>query len=204
MRVCWARCLGNCSPKMSGEHRVSKALFDGRAIEVHGFSWCKNAPVRISVATATAKILCKTHNSALSDLDTTAGHAFRSLGEMFRLSLVRSKDRSRRWSTKHYSVDGPKLERWFLKTLVNLSLVHEYHAHRIGRDSNEPGTPSERLVKIAFGLSGFDGAAGLYAARHTGQFINAEDAVRFAPLIATSSSVIVAGLFLFGGVGFVL
>jgi hypothetical protein len=165
MRVCWARCLGNCSPKMSGEHRVSKALFDGRAIEVHGFSWCKNAPVRISVATATAKILCKTHNSALSDLDTTAGHAFRSLGEMFRLSLVRSKDRSRRWSTKHYSVDGPKLERWFLKTLVNLSLVHEYHAHRIGRDSNEPGTPSERLVKIAFGLSGFDGAAGLYAAR---------------------------------------
>lgn len=187
---------------MSGEHRVSKALFDGPMVAVHGFSWCKDAPVRIGINSATANILCKTHNSDLGPLDTAASHAFKSLAEMFRTSLVRSKDRSRRWSIKRYSVSGPKLERWFLKTLINLSLVREYDTLRIGRDSNEAGTPSDRLVRIAFGKQGFDGCAGLYAARLVGEFINAEGAVRFAPLVAMQSRVIVAGVFLFGGIAF--
>ena len=66
--VCWARGLGGCSDKISREHYVSAALFDDAKITVHGFAWCKEAPVTIGIGSATAKILCSKHNSDLLSL----------------------------------------------------------------------------------------------------------------------------------------
>ena len=96
-------------------------------------------------------------------------------------------------------MDGTLLEKWFLKTLINVAFGGEYP---IGAKSL-PGTPTEELVKIAFGLSSFDGRAGLYSIVHVGQQINSTDTIGFAPLIK-DKTYIAGGLFSFRGFRFLL
>jgi hypothetical protein len=201
MSDCWAMCLGNCSGKFSREHVVTGALFLGNEITVQGFRWCKSEPKTIGLSSLTAKILCRRHNSDLSPLDRAAAHAFGSLRQATRLSNVRSKLRQRIWNVKRFPIDGRVLERWFLKTLVNLAFEGEY---AIGRDSVVAGQPSKDLVEIAFGLNQFDGRAGLYTVVHVGQRIEAKDTVQFAPLIKKPKGHVAGGLFSFRGFRFLL
>lgn len=200
MGVCWAECLGDCSDKISREHIVSRGLFLGDEITAQGFSWCKDKPKKIGLPSLTAKILCQKHNSGLSDVDRVGAEAFEVLRETTRLSNVRATLKPRVWNVERYYVDGPQLERWFLKTLVNLAVRGEY---RIGTDSRAAGEPSSRLVEISFGLSGFQGRAGLYSVVHVGQRIQSDDTVKFAPLLMDNASVS-GGLFSFRGFRFLL
>jgi len=71
---CWAKVLGGCSEKMSGEHLISKNQFgNGKKITVGGFPWCRGGTKEIGINSATSNVLCRTHNSALSPTDTAAG-----------------------------------------------------------------------------------------------------------------------------------
>jgi hypothetical protein len=196
VNVCWAECLGGCSEKISREHPISRSLFLGNEVTVHGFPWCKTVPVKIGLQSFTTKILCTKHNSDLSDLDDIGADAFKDLREMTRLSNVRSKPKHQIWTVKRYRIDGPGLERWFLKTSINLAFGGPY---RIGKDSAVVGQPSRRLVEIAFGLTQFQGGAGLYTVVNVGGQIQSDDTVRFAPLIQHTTHV-AAGLFSFRGV----
>jgi hypothetical protein len=59
---------------MSGEHLISKnQLGDTKKINVSGFPWCRGETKAIGINSATANVLCRTHNSALSPTDTAAG-----------------------------------------------------------------------------------------------------------------------------------
>lgn len=86
---CWAKCLGNCSQKMSREHTISQGLFNTDEIMVQGFPWCLNEPKCIGLANLVAKILCETHNNALNELDDGAKRAFDVFREAIRLNNVR-------------------------------------------------------------------------------------------------------------------
>jgi hypothetical protein len=194
MSTCWAACLGNCSDKISREHVVSKALFLGDQVAVHGFSWCPE-PKTIGLANLTAKILCTKHNSDLSELDSAAGSAFSAMREMMHLSNVRAGLKPHYWKVQRYFVDGPALERWFLKTLINLAVGGQYF---IGLDSTEGGRPSASLVEICFGLRQFEEYEGLYSVARVGEEIQAADVLKFAPLIRESKYVS-GGLFSFRG-----
>ncbi len=72
MPQCWAASLGGCHPEQSREHLVSASLWGGNPIDVIGFPWCRHTPKRVGVGSLTAKILCRSHNSALSPLDGAA------------------------------------------------------------------------------------------------------------------------------------
>lgn len=200
MKLCWAACLGGCSGKISREHIVSRSLFEGESIMVSGFSWCKDEEKEIGLSSLTAKILCVKHNNDLSDVDIAGAHAFDVLREMTMLSNVREKMKPRLWRVVNYTIDGSLLERWFLKTLINISLNSEYP---IGKMAKIAGQPSESLVKIAFGHQAFTGKSGLYSAAHVGQKINSSDRVIFAPLIK-QEEYIIGGLFSFRGSRFIL
>lgn len=182
MGNCWAACLGNCDGKISREHVVSRALFLGNQISVQGFAWCKDDAKVIGLSSLTARILCEQHNSCLSEVDSSGADAFKAMREMMRLSNVRSQMKPRIWRIRRYDVDGPKLERWFLKTLINLAFEGQYH---IGMDSTEVGRPSSRLVKLCFGLTKFQKPAGLYNVVHVGQQIQSNDTVGFAPFLGS-------------------
>jgi hypothetical protein len=200
MKYCWAECLGDCSGKISKEHIVSRGLFDGDALRVFGFSWCKDEEKEISLPSLTAKILCVKHNNDLSEVDTSGANAFAVFREMRRLTNVREKMTPRRWRVVRCSVNGSLLERWFLKTLINISTGSEYP---IGKLANKAGQASEELVNVAFGRHIFTGRSGLYSAVHVGQMIHSSDKVEFSPLIK-EQNYIAGGLFSFRGFRFLL
>ena len=136
------------------------SLFADDVITVQGFNWCPEEK-KIPLKSFTANVLCvKKHNTALSPVDTVGGLAFSIIREMHRLREVRAEDETALWNIKRYDVDGKSLERWFLKTLINLC-CHE--TKPVGLTSTIPARPSRHLVRVAYGLEEFSGKSGLYS-----------------------------------------
>jgi hypothetical protein len=172
----------------------------GDKVRVQGFPWCKESPREIGLSRLTAKILCERHNNALSPVDEAGAEAFSVLREMRRLANVREKLKPRPWNVVRYSIDGLALERWFLKTLINLCCDRGYP---IGTGSAIVGRPAERLVRIAYGLGSFERREGLYFVVRSGMQVNSTDTVSFAPLIKHGVH-IEGGVFAFRGLRFLL
>ncbi|MGH2567337.1 MAG: hypothetical protein ACRDGA_03290 [Bacteroidota bacterium] len=200
MAKCWANSLGGCSNKWSHEHLVSQSLFDTDKILVQGFDWCKDEAREISLITFNAKILCTTHNSALSPIDSEAGRCFHHISSMIETDKQRELMKPHAWKVIHRHVHGPLLERWFLKTLINLN--HKSNLPIGGFDSR-PGTPINALTRQAFGLDSFPGKSGLYMIAHVGLNIRPISKVAFTPLIK-DNRFIAGGLFGFYGFMFMI
>lgn len=96
-------------------------------------------------------------------------------------------------------IDAKLLERWFLKTLLNLS--HESNLF-IGVSGTEKGIAPADLVKICYGEQPFEGAAGMYVAANTGMILNSSDTLQFSPLHKDDR--ILGGFFEFRGIRFFL
>jgi len=200
---CWGSALGGCSETQSHEHIVSRALFESPKVRVQGFSWCRDQPKELSLATLTSKILCTHHNSQLSNIDSAGADAFSAFREATRLQNHRSKYSRRRWTVRTMTVDGPALERWFLKTTINLWSSSRSGLRWTDRSGITIDRPPEDLVRIAFGLSELPSNFGLYAASIVETQFFSDDTVSFAPLVR-GETIIVGGLFEFRGHGFIL
>lgn len=200
MDSCWAGCLGGCSQKLTGEHLVSKSVFPGKTVMVQGFPWCKEEPVEIGLINLTAKILCEKHNNDLSPLDDAAKASAEALRAADELNDTRKKIKPKTWTVKTFKINGRLMERWFLKTLINIACNRELP---IGSDSETPGRPSPRLVRIAFEKEEFTGKAGLYLIGSVGMKLTMEDRVQCMTLVSESKRVHGA-LFGFRGIGFLL
>ena len=201
MPVCWAATTGGCGQTISREHVVSKSLFDSPGVTVHGFHWCKNEPISVGIESLTAKILCREHNSALSPLDSAAGSAF----DAFRQNAKRNGEVHKRsiltmMKEEPFIIDAKFLERWLLKTLLNLTFQREYF---IGASGTEKGIPPRDLVEICYGRQPFPGDAGMYVAANTGMMIRTDETLTFCPLIRNDERVLGA-FFTFQGIRIVL
>jgi hypothetical protein len=184
---CWAEKLGGCADKVSREHIVSAGIFPEEMIYVKGFPWCPDELKRIGVSSFTKKVLCQRHNNALSPIDEAAIGAMKVFREEKQINNVREKLKPIRWTVKRFYIDGRGLERWFLKTLINVAADG---IHKIGRDSAEIGKPSERLVRIAFGMETFKPKAGMYGLAHIGQSLKLQEGVFLNPLIDNAKSIV--------------
>jgi hypothetical protein len=198
-RKCWAECLGDCSDKRSGEHIVTKGLFN-EEVYVQGLSWCKE-PKRIGINSLTKNILCRDHNTKLSAVDDAAIAAFEVLREHVRLTSVREQMTERHWTRRRLKIGGDKLERWFLKTLINLAVGGK---QKIGPSSTVAGEPSCDLVEIAFGKSKFTGSAGLYNSGEVGEKIDSDDRVTIVSFFDRANEFVLGAVFHFRGFRFML
>ena len=196
---CWASCLVNCSDQQSREHIVSESLFVDDLVDVTGFPWCRETK-RVSVGTLTKKILCRNHNSMLSPVDKGGAEAFKAFREAMGLARVRGALGGRFMNIVKYRFDGPLLERWLLKTLVNIA----YDGDKLIGHSNAKGKPSDELVRIAFGIDPFPGRAGLSFVVPIGAQFTSVESLTAAPLVKEVESRIDGGLFLFRGFMMVL
>jgi hypothetical protein len=196
---CWAASLGDCGGKISQEHLVSQALFPEGNITVSGLHWCRDEWEIVGLAALTGKILCRKHNSELSELDSAVKRAFEILDSSLQLFQLRSKLKSRRWTIQTYTIDGALLERWFLKTLINLSHDGPWI---IGEGSHPTGMPNDELVRIAFGRAVFREKAGLYTAARDGEQVTLRQGLRLTP--KTKGNNLLAGMFSFCGYRFFL
>ena len=171
---CWAASLGDCEGKLSREHTISECLFASGKVTVSGFPWCKGQLKTIGVSNLTRWILCKHHNNRLSDLDSAMLTFFDAVRESARLNKLRTKLRQNAWSPLRLTVDGRLLERWFLKTLININYEGGL---KFGDDGETPGIPTKEIVEIAFGHRTFSEHAGLYVARRAGETVAMYDGV---------------------------
>lgn len=200
MEKCWANIIGNCSDKLSREHLISESVFKNNEIEVSGFEWCRDKPKAVGLSSLTSKILCQKHNSDLSILDSEAANTFKKIREFSRITNVRRNLKNKNLNVLEYEINGSRLERWFLKTLINLSLKSDLP---IGVTSDRSGLPSKKLVEIVYGLKLFKRKAGLYFVVKKGQNINTKERIEFAPLIQ-SNKYIEGGLFKIKGFNFLI
>ena len=160
---CWANCLGDCAEGMSQEHLVSECLFEGD-INVMGLPWCKDAHRKMRIETLTDNILCRRHNTALSDVDNAAKHTLDTIGEAVDLYEKRKNVITRHWTIRYFETDMLLLERWALKTLLNIRM-NSRPDYAIEGDWNQ-------LVRVAFGLEMFTPPKGLYMMAMEGHNLN--------------------------------
>ena len=148
---------------------------------MQGFPWCLDAPKTVGLANVVSKNLCKKHNSSFTDVDSAALQAFDVFRQIAHLNNIRERITLRKrskWTIRNFRIDGPLLERWFLKTLINVTFDGSL---RIGPESTSVGMPSCELVRVAFGLRSFGEWAGMYVSAHAGQQIHSRDGVRIRP-----------------------
>lgn len=150
---CWAATCGGCGEGPSREHLVSDCLFPAGSVHVSGFDWCKGETKSIGVNGLARQILCKSHNSALSETDAEAKKAV----GMFERLAPPTKDNP----LGDNNVDGHKFERWLLKTAINLSYGGNFHIG-VGINGSEPGLPSSYLIDVAFGKRPFSHQMGAH------------------------------------------
>jgi len=180
MRNCWAVPEGNCSSKITGEHTVTTALFQTDVVQVRGLPWCANEFKTIGLANLTRKILCAHHNAELSKwADDPAVEAFKVFRQCKEIADIRTELSPRHFGRKKYSVDGRGLERWFLKTLLNVCFEH----WPVGMNAVTADQVPKQLVDIAFGKENFGGKAGLYLPARLEQSLELSEHVRVATLV---------------------
>lgn len=133
---CWAACLGDCAEGQSREHYISDGIFDGAGIIAFGLKWCKEHPVEIGLESAVARILCKRHNESLSRFDEEAAKLSRFLSTAVLEEPL---------SPAELKLSGPLLEKWALKTVVNLGYVGALDPERHVRVQ-----PDQTIVRYLF------------------------------------------------------
>jgi hypothetical protein len=201
-RTCWAALIGGCKGRLSREHLVSDGLLAGPTVVAIGFSWCKDTPVEVGLASLTAKHLCRQHNSDLSPVDQAGIDAFQAFRDYAILATERDKQRSRKWKLRRFEADGPLLERWFLRTGINLSLVQQTQNDWHLTGEHVQSVP-ELLVKAAFGLDHLKKPMGLYVGGNIGENIAFTDSVSFAPVLGSDGDIL-GFAFTFQGLRFLL
>jgi hypothetical protein len=198
-RTCWAAPLGGCDEKISGEHIVTQSLFPDKIIAVQGFDWCRDEAKHIGKAGLTRKILCRKHNTDLSVLDQAALDSFDVFRRCVELNDARNGINAAYLTLKKFHIDSLLLERWMLKTLVNVALGGRF---RIGPGDHAKGEVAPDLIEIAFGRREFTPHAGLYIAGSRGETYILEDRVQL--ITKTDGETLVGTSFIFRGMKFYL
>ena len=165
MKKCWANKISPCSEKLSKEHLVSKGIFTSNIITITGQPWSEvGENVDIGINSFTSKILCTKHNNEFSTLDKQGIEAFTIFKQFDKLHLNRSKMKPRRWNViNSKKIDGLLLERWLLKTTINLSLFTS-KPKPLGLGFNSTNNLPSELVEIVFGKRYFPDGMGLHVA----------------------------------------
>jgi hypothetical protein len=199
---CYARALKGCSVQMSGEHPLSRALLElidqelgelSKAVEIRNLAFqTPGESKRFGINKLESNILCTHHNSGLSLFDTeivAAFHAFERLhyaaaGRQVQVEPV-------------YTLDGDRLERFFLKALCGGLYAGLFPVEETARMKGIE--PPLGWLEIIYGDVAFPEGFGLYmvpCAFHTERMI-----VKWAPLLLeTEEYVSIHGLrfWLFG------
>ncbi|MBX3157643.1 MAG: hypothetical protein KF773_16845 [Deltaproteobacteria bacterium] len=192
---CWANVLDNCERRpgstddLTGEHLMSVAIFAaadgmpnnrsgrvGRVVTVRGGHHLADGPV--PVGELTADILCFHHNNSTSPLDEEGGRFVRAIENWNRVNAERGSQPPQTWPQQVFGVNGPLLERLFLKLAVN-SMFGD-GGLPIGGPDARAGWPTRELVEMVYGRRAVGKPAGLFFLARVGQQMDFEE--RFVPI----------------------
>jgi hypothetical protein len=184
--------LGDCAGKLTLEHIISlsswqvrdpKANRADKARHVVTFETGLGKRVQagsIRLRDYGRKMLCDFHNNSSSDLDQ-AGKQFADAVRAF-YDIARDRQHTKlRWAIRQAKVDGVLLERWFLKTAINLSVGTFRVGLPIGGLDAPPDRPTRRLAEMVFGHRPVAAPFGLWFVSEPGPLIrwNEDLTIRF-------------------------
>ncbi len=186
MSGCFLNGYGQCGGKISGEHYISKTVLEAISpsgtTQIGGLPWQQAKTMQsIGISSLVSNILCETHNSGLSKLDSEAGKFFRALD---------AADKRRHELPPNTLIDGPTVERWFLKVMCGLAA---------GPGTNAGIVPDEWKA-ILSGESWPDGW-GVYVPVPTGHQVLATE-LSIETMIHPETRVVLAAAFRVAGVSF--
>ena len=207
---CWANVLDDCRGQLTKEHTPSLSVWLAEHEKANRKARKrlririeqKNAPPRwVQANDLYSRHLCEGHNNATTDLDDEAGRLSRALAAFVMTSADRCKNLRVPWTLATYDVDGPKIERWFLKELINTVLpVGLPIGLPIGDPDLPPGAPPRYLVDMVMGHCPVVQPFGLYGGCVVGEEVSAPAEFRFDYMTGTlddDAPVIAVGLFRF-------
>ncbi|MFZ2493467.1 MAG: hypothetical protein WA208_18465 [Thermoanaerobaculia bacterium] len=157
---CWAAALGDCDAVQSREHYLSRSIIGTGEVVVSGLRSLGGRAATISAERLVAKVLCKRHNELLSPLDAAAGDFFRVLKAFKYRAGMRARGARKRGGVDVYRVDGALVERWMLKTVINLAFARR-------TPSGERWCVPAGWVTSVFGRTAFPDGCGLYLLQGT-------------------------------------
>ena len=163
---CYASPISGCSEKISKEHFFSKAIIKKfspivNAVKISGFPWQKDSFKTIPLSAFQSKILCVTHNNALSKLDEVGLDFYSAYAEVF--SLEKKKENYK----KIYLFNGYDVEKWMLK--CGFGYLFSKNLQFKGKRVSEVNYPPDWLLQILFSNSHLPGTRGMYLVGDVGQ-----------------------------------
>lgn len=199
MNKCWANSLGDCDNKISGEHLISNSILES-PVTIVGFPWCEDTPMTIGSSSLKSNFLCKNHNSELSPCDAEI-LKFKTFNNEFnrKIDIYNKYGFQKKKCPIVYPVNGYLLEKWFCKTLINVSIL----------DKDNPIDNISEIAQYIFKDKTFSEPSGLYAAFKKNQLIrhSSKAEILLSPLYHKLNSEkveLIGGLFTFQGLYFVL
>ncbi len=147
---CYAANLGGCKPPISSEHFISRGILEqiGPKIVIDGLPW-SNRQVALPATSLGSNVLCKHHNSLLSDVDVEAAGMFR---------CIKNFHEGKRFD--EIMLDGDKIERWTLKVLSGL--LASGNTRRADGTSTKGFAPPPIWNRVLFGLDRMPADCGLH------------------------------------------
>ena len=197
---CWAESLRDCEGSISLEHYVSECIFRDREVKVKGFPWCKGEFKSVRIETLGRNMLCVKHNSELSPVDASMIRVIDELEKSAALLDVRRNMLCRHWNVVRFSINSRLLERWCLKTLINVAYGRELD---VNLSYSGLSIPVAELVRVAFGKSEFEKPAGLYMQASNGDTISLSEGLQIKTTTSDKGE-LVGGQFNLFGYPFVL
>lgn len=179
---CWAASLGGCGGGLSREHIISASQFDSESITMSGLPWCEE-PKTVGLASLVAKNLCRDHNSALSPVDAEGARFKRAVWDLVAPHTI----------PIHRSVDARLVERWLLKTTINLAL----------QQKNPKRVVTHKLARLAFGLDAHDTGCGFFFVAQVNEQITTGQGLHFETLVSKTDKDIALASFRFHGCRFI-
>jgi hypothetical protein len=185
---CYARALGGCSQRMSGEHYISKGILElvenlpgqkSKSVRAFGLAFQKpGVEQHFGVTSLVGNILCELHNGLLSPFDAAGKDMFLAMAAL----NSAAGDPAAAHQTLRVGADG--LERWMLKSLCGGMYCGAFRVTETGTMKGECA-PIE-FLQILFEGAAFPAKQGLYwMPPNPGEMITADQQIlRLAPLVA--------------------
>lgn len=175
---CYAKSLGDCSEKISGEHYIThgilKKFISNGNVRIKGVPWIeKGSSKSLPAKKLRSNILCKRHNEALSPLDSVSIRILDCLEKIDKASVSEDAEE------KIYLFNGYDIERWMLKTVCGV--LFSRNGSMTGKQITD-WSPPLHWVQILFENKAFPKNTGLFYAGKVGQKENTSLKFDFMPL----------------------
>lgn len=152
-RRCWAEAVSPCRGKLSREHPFTRASFTSGTVDFVNVVGPGAGTTRLNIDAVTVRCLCEGHNNELSAVDQAGVDFFNCIRRQEELLSLRRRQPDRRWSWHTLCVDGKGVERWLMKTALNLSYLR--------REQVVGWEPPTSMAEAVFALRDLPSGAGL-------------------------------------------